>query len=467
MALAYEILLMRLFSIIQYHHFAYMIISLALLGYGASGTFLAFFRVRLLENYSLSLVINIIFFGITGLACYLGGQHLLINPDELLWQSSHWLKMFLLYLLLALPFFFGANCIALSLSQYRENISDVYAADLIGAGFGSLCVIGLLFLFLPQNTLLLLTGIILAIPVVALFELRAKLRIRSMLFLLPAALPFLLPAGWKDLAVSPYKGLSQQMRIQGSRVVEERSSPLGLLTVVENKKVPFRHAPGLSLQAEDEPPEQLGVFTDSDGLNVITRFPQDISELAYLDMATSALPYHLKKLQNVLILGGGTGTDILQALFFSVDDITAAELNPQVIDLVRTRPEFSGRLFERDKVHVHTGEARSFTTAAMETYDLIQVPFLDSFGSSAAGLYALNENYLYTVEAFREYINHLSRNGYLCLSRWLKLPPRDTLKLFATAVKALKDLGIPTPADHIVMIRSWQSGSLLIKKSPW
>jgi len=465
MALAYEILLMRLFSIIQYHHFASMIISLALLGYGASGTFITFFRKRLLQNFPLSLITNIVLFGITGVACYLGGQHLFINPDELIWQSRLWLKLFVLYLLLALPFFFAANCIALTFSQYRERISEVYGADLSGAGFGSLCIIGVLFIVLPQNGLLMLGSVILLIPVITLFELQAKAKILALPFLLLATIPFLLPPSWTKPAVSPYKGLSQQMRIRGSRVVEERSSPLGLLTVVENKKIPFRYAPGLSLKATVEPPEQIGIFIDNDSLSVITRFPKDSAKLAYLDMLTPSLPYHLQQIRNVLLLGTGTGSDILQALHFGVENISTVELNPQLIELVRERPDFSGRIMDRDNVHIHIGEARSFINASKDTYDLIQVPFLDSFGSSAAGLYALNENYLYTVEALKEYINHLSPNGYLCLSRWLKLPPRDTLKLFATAVEALKDLGVKVPGDHIAMIRSWQSGTLLIKRS--
>jgi spermidine synthase len=465
MALSYEILLMRLFSIVQYHHFAYMVISLALLGYGASGSFLTFFKQRLLQYFSVSLIANILLFGMTAVACYLGGQHLLFNPDEILWDNRHWLKLFALYLLLALPFFFAANCIALTFSQYRQRISEIYAADLFGAGLGSIFIIAMLFLAFPQKILLLLGSMILVIPAMAWLELRLKPRRWAFLFLVLAAIPLLLPSSWQVLAVSQYKGLSQQMRIQGSLVVEERSSPLALLTVVESSLVPFRYAPGLSLAAEIEPPEQLGIFMDGDALNVITRFPEDIKRLANLDMVTSALPYHLRQLQDILVLGGGAGSGILQALYFDVPDISAVELNPQVVELVRERAEFSGNLFNRDNVHIHIGEARSFVAASSKTYDLIQLPILDSFSSSAAGLYALNESYLYTIEALQEYIKHLAPSGYLSMSRWVKLPPRDTLKLFATAIEALKGLGVSNPESQLVMIRSWQSSSLLIKKS--
>jgi len=465
MALSYEILLMRLFSIVQYHHFAYMVISLALLGYGASGTFLVFFKQHLLRRFPLALICNIVLFGVTAVTCYLGGQHLLFNPDEIFWDNRQWLELFALYLLLALPFFFAANCIALTFSQYRQRISEIYAADLFGAGLGCILIIGLLFLFFPQKLLLLLGSMIFIIGAVAWFELGLMPRFRGLLFVGIAAIPFLLPTTWTDLTISPYKGLSQQMRIKGSRIVQEHSSPLAQLTVVENKLVPFRYAPGLSLTAELELPEQLGIYGDGDGLSVITRFPEDVSRLAYFDKFVSALPYHLNNAEDILILGAGTGSAVLQAVFYDVPNISAVELNPQVVQLVKDRAEFSGKLFDRENVHIHIAEARSFVAGSSKTFDLIQLPVLGSSGSSGAGLYALHENYLYTVEALQKYIIHLTPEGYLSMNCWLKLPPRDSLKLFAMAVEALRVLGVKEPENHLVMIRSWQSSTLLVKRN--
>jgi spermidine synthase len=464
LALSYEILLMRLFSIVQYHHFAYMIISLALLGYGASGSFLVFFRSRLMQMYPKALIGNIILFGITAVACYLGGQHLLINPDEILWNNRLWFKLFILYLLLALPFFFAANCIALTFLQFHRRISEVYAADLIGAGLGSVFIIVLLFWVFPQNGLLLLGSLILAVSAVAWLELRLRPVRWSFVFLAVAVAPFMLPGEWKELAISPYKGLSQQMRITGSRIVEQRSSPLALLTVVENNAVPFRHAPGLSLNAEVEPPEQIGIFIDGDGLSVINRYTQDLEKESYLDMVTTSLPYHLATLKSVLVLGAG-GSDILQALNSNAQEISVVELNPQITQLVRNRAEFSGNILDLKNVKLHTGEARSFIAGSAGTYDLIHLPILNPFGSSAGGLYGLNENYLYTVEAVQEYIRHLSSDGYLSISSWVRLPPRDSLKSFVTAIEALRRLGKDNPEKHLVMVRSWQTATLLIKKT--
>lgn len=467
LALGYEILLMRLFSIIQYHHFAYMIISLALLGYGASGTFMVFMRSRLLRFYGYSLVGNIVLFGITGVTCFLAGQHLQFNPEEILWNYHHWKKLAFLYVLLALPFFFAANCIALTFSRFAARISEVYAADLFGAGLGSLGGIALLFILFPSQALLVFGSLAFFVAAVACLEVREVPRTTAMLFVGAAFFFLFLPSPWSSLAISPYKGLAQQLQISGSRIIEQRSSPLALLTVVQNHKVPLRYAPGLSLNAMNELPEQLGVFMDADSLQVITRYPADRKHLSNLDMIDSALPYHLRQPQNVLILGAGTGTDILQAEYFAVGDIEALELNPQIIDLVRKRSEFSGSLMDHENVTLHIGEARGFVSQSVKQYDLIQLAAPGSFSSAAAGLHALNENYLYTREAVAEYLKKLSPSGYLCIKGWIKLPPRDTLKSIAIAVAALQQVDIRNSASHLVLIRSWQSTVLLIKRTPF
>jgi spermidine synthase len=276
----------------------------------------------------------------------------------------------------------------------------------------------------------------------------------------------MLPAAWTQLIISPYKELSQTLRITGSEVIAEYSSPLGLLSVVKNPVVPLRHAPGLSLKATQEPPTQLGVFTDADAMTVINANPggKNLEHFAYLDQLTSAVPYHLRHLRHVLILGAGGGSDVLQARFHGAEKIEAVELNPQMVDLIREDyKKFSGDLYNVNEIQVHTDEARGFVTGVQSQYDLIQVALLDAFNASSAGLYALNESYLYTVEALQEYLKHLTPGGYLAISRWVKLPPRDTIKLFATAVTALKHSGVKNIAQNIVLIRSWQTSTLLIK----
>ena len=462
-ALGYELLLMRLFSIIQWHHFAYMIISLALLGYGASGTFISIARPWLLRRYAAAYCGNLALFGLSAVLCFLLAQRLPFNAEEVLWDWRQPLYLAQLYLLLAVPFFFAANAIALALSRHTTAIARLYAADLLGAGLGSLLIIGLLFVLVPQMALQAIGIIGLLAALVATRELRLAPRWQLASMAGMTAL-LLLPANLLELQISPYKSLPQTLRINGTSVIGEYTSPLGLLSVVKSDAVPLRHAPGLSLYADSPIPEQLGVFTDADGMTAIDHNPKQ-THLDYLDQLTSALPYHLAEQRRVLVLGAGGGSSVQQALNHAVAHIDGVELNPQMVTLLqRDYADWSGQLYGRDGVQLHTADARGFVKGSRQNYDLIQLSLLDAWGASSAGLYALNENYLYTVEALQDYIARLAPGGYLAISRWIKLPPRDTLKLFATAVRALEAGGTRDPAAQLVLIRNWQTSTLLVKQ---
>ena len=236
--------------------------------------------------------------------------------------------------------------------------------------------------------------------------------------------------------------------------------------MVANRQVPLRHAPGLALTAPALPPPQLGLFVDGSALGAITRVRGNPGELAYLDWLTSALPYHLDGPEEVLVLGAGGGTQVLQALERRARRVTAVELNPQVVELIRGPfADYAGHLYDRPEVTVYSAEARSFVAGSDQRYDLIQVALLDAFGG--AGLHALNESYLYTVEALGEYLAHLKPGGMLAFTRWLRVPPRDGLKLFATAVSALEEVGVTEPGRRLVMIRGWKTTTLVIRNSPF
>ena len=199
------------------------------------------------------------------------------------------------------------------------------------------------------------------------------------------------------------------LEVMGTRVLAEASSPLGFVSVVDSPRVPFRHAPGLSLSAPREPPPQLALFTDGEGMSVLNRFDGRREPLEYLAYVTSALPYQLLDRPRVLVLGAGAGVDVLQALYHGAALVDAVELNPQVVALVQERfGEFTGRPYGARGVHLHLAEARQFAEAADARFDLIQLGLIDAFGASSAGLYALSESYIYTVEALQTYARRLA-----------------------------------------------------------
>jgi len=466
-ALAYEILLMRLFSIIQWHHFAYMMISLALLGYGASGTFLALSRRWLEGRFFAAYLVNAVAFGISAMVCFRLAQVVPFNALEVLWDAQQPLWLMLIFSLLLLPFFCAANCICLAFSQYSEQLHRVYCFDLTGAGIGAAAIIGLLFIVPPSTALQAVAALGLVSAAVAWQECGARPRWPALVLLLVAAL-LLLPCAGFSLQVSQFKGLSQSLRVLGAEQIDQRSSPLGQLTTVRNLSVPFRHSPGLSLNTPGPIPAQLGLFTDADSLSTLTRFDGELEKFAYLDYLSSALPYHLLDKPAVLVLGAGGGAEVLQALYLEASHIDAVELNPQVVELVNQQfAAFTGGLYNLPQVTLHISEARGYVAASSSRFDLVQVALLDSFSASSAGLYALSENYLYTLEAFAQYLQRLQPGGILSITRWTKTPPRDGLKIFATAVETLRLAGVAEPGRQLVMIRSWNTSTLLVKNEPF
>ena len=476
--IAYEITLVRLFSIAQWHHFAHMIISLALLGFGASGTVISLTQHWLMGSQSKSGEVGQRFhntYAICGLlysigvvGCFVLHQYVPFNPLMLVWQPSQILSIFALYLILSFPFFFGAICIGLALLQFAGNVNRLYFFDLFGSGIGAVGVIVTMYLIPPAQNLTLISAVgFCAVLIVSWRNWRVWQQRRVVLIagLAVAFIGYLLfnPI---SIRISPYKGLSSTLNFPDAQLLNERHSPLGTLHVVRSDLI--RAVPGLSLKTQHPVQPQLGVFTDADGMTAITNFSNNLSKIAYLGDTTSALAYHLIGRPRVLVLGAGGGGDVLSALYHGAASVDAVELNPQILELVaKEYSDFAGHIYAPDSpypVQVHVAEARGFVRSTAKRYDLIQIALLDSVSASAAGTHALSESYLYTVESITDLYQHLAPGGIISITRWLKTPPRDMIRLFATTVEALEQIAGTDSAQQLAMIRGWRTGTLLIKK---
>ncbi|HVT44607.1 MAG TPA: SAM-dependent methyltransferase [Thermoanaerobaculia bacterium] len=464
--LAWEILLIRLFTIVDWHHFAFLVISLALLGYGVSGTLLALARAPLLRQFDAATAGFAALFAMTSIGGFLISQRIELNSLEIVWSGRQMAILFFLYLLFAVPFLCTATALGLTMVRFGEHSGGIYRADLIGAGAGALGVTLLLFVVHPLSCLQFigLAGLFAA----TLFASRtlgtAGITAAGLVSigLVVAVRPLLFP-----LRVSQFKELSQTLRIPGARVLEERVSPLALLSIVESEEVPFRFAPGLSLGFAGEIPKQIGVFSDASGMTPITRYDGTPESVSHLGEMTAAAAYRLRPSPpgRVAVLGAGGGSEVLSALIHGARAITAVELNPQTIDLMTGRyAEFSGHLYTDPRVKVVTAEARQFLRESPDRWDLIQIALVDSFGASGAGLHALSASHLYTVEAIEEMLSRLAPEGLLVITRWMQLPPRGTVKLLATAIVALEQIGA-RPAENLALVRSWNTATLIVKRS--
>ena len=465
-ALAYEVLLIRLFSIVHWHHFAFMVISIALLGYGVSGSFITVCRRWLLAHYDTVFIGNVLLFGVSSVACFITVQQLPFNTLEILWDSSQWQRLFASYLLLTLPFFFVANALALSMMRFHRQIPQIYGIDLIGAGFGALSVMLLLQWYAPDLLLRILgiSGIVAAL--FALPRLAGRSRRLSLSLLLLCLLSIVItPQSWLDLRLSQYKGLAQTLLIKDTTLLLSHSSPVSQTDVVQSPLVPFRYAPGLSLQSPSGPPEQMAVFRDGDQMTAIDHVTGSAA-LAYQDYMSSALPYHVHASpQAVLVLGSATGAAILQARLHQVPRIDAVEPDGELSRLIsEVFADYIGWRTLQHGVTLHTLSARGFA-ASENKYDLVVMGPAGGSSGGSAGVYELTTSYDTTVEALQSYLKLLAPDGLLTITLWSSNPARGNLKLFDTAVIAMRQSGIEHPENNIAWIRSWNTVTLLLKNS--
>jgi hypothetical protein len=464
--LGYEVALTRILSIAEWHHFAYMIISVALLGFAASGTVVALLGRRLDRCR-----VNGFRAGALVLVVALPGSNALVQAIpfetfELLVRPGQWGWLCLLYGVLAIPFFFVSWCILLGFLIESDRVGRVYFASLLGSGLGAVGVVGLMLVAPPSHLASLLT-----ILVVAAFLL--SLSSRSLIVWLAGLGVAGLAAaliGAPAIRVSQYKGLSYALDLPDARVVETVWSPLSVLTAVSSTYI--RETPGqiagYPMHELGELPEQAGLYFDADAVSPVHRFDGSLDPFAFLDYVTSALPYQALERPRTLVIGAGGGTEVLNALQHGASHVTALELDPNVFRLVNgALAEFSGGLYSRPEVTPVVAEGRGWLEGNDGApFDLIQISLLDSFNASAAGVRAVSESYLYTIEAVGLYLNRLSRDGVLAITRWLRTPPRDAIKMFATLVETAERAGIDDPGRHLAMVRSWNTATLLLSRSP-
>jgi hypothetical protein len=470
-AIAYEILLLRILSIIQWGHFAALVISLALLGYGASGVLLTASRDWLAQNHPArwqNLFVALASgFGVLMLVCVTAAQGVDFNPLALVWEPAQMLHLLHLFLLLAIPFLLAATAIGLALTFNRHVIGGLYGVDLLGAGAGALGVLGIMYLATPMTSLRIIAVLASLAAAASLWGWRQRAP-HKLLWLLP--LSSLLaasfwPRDWQRLRLSEFKPLHKVLLAPDTEVVVETHSPLAMLSVVRSPTIPFRYAPGLSLGFAGELPEQLAIFTDGGSMAVIDKVEKSLQELDYLDYLPSAAPYWLRARPSVLVLGAvGTG-DLLLALRHSASNVRVVEANPQVVDLLLDpRNGLVSEWLGRPPIAFEIGEARSFLYSDQDTYDLIHVPLAGSMGGADSGSRALGVSYLFTTQSLMALLGRLNPGGILAINLWLRVPPRENLRLFATATEALRQSGAQDPGARMAQIRGWGTVTTLVKQ---
>lgn len=449
----FEISLTRLFSISLWYHYAFMVISIAMLGIGFAGTVLAVFPRRSGTAFAVSPALA----GISMLLCYAASHFIAFDPVKFSWDRTQIFFVALYCIVLSIPFFFSGMLIASAFSLHSERAGALYGSDLIGAATGSLAALLLLNAAAPEYTvlsasLLCLTG--------AFIIGGRKAKAASVLCIFINLLMFAIQPVFFKVTMSPYKSLPLYLTFPGAEHLKTYYSSYSQIDVFKSPAVRF--APGLSLLYSDPLPDQIGLAADGDKIDVITD-ARDRASLKFLEFIPAAAAYETGKKTDVLIIDAGGGLHALVAKYYGSDRIDKVEDNPKIVNVVRDHyDEFSGRIFESS---TWTGYGRSFLQSHKEKeYDVID---LSMTGTSVSGIFGISENYRLTVEAFRQYLSSLRRDGMLSVTLYLIPPPRPEFRILSTLVTALEQTGEKDVMLRFAAIRSWDSITILVKRSPF
>ena len=461
--IAYQVAIIQLLSYVQWYHYANMVISIAMLGFGAAGTLLSLNRNWLLKHSDTMLPLLMMLCGLSMMSAIEFSRSSFARFDSylLFTDRMQWIKLLLNSLFYFIPFLLGALALGIVFIKHVHEIGSYYFSNLVGSGAGALVAAVLAWYFLPASFPLVMALIAIAS---SLFVIRGIKHWHLIVLAFPIVIILFYrinkPA---DLKLSQYKSLSKTMNLPSSRIILQKPGPFGLVQVAAADAL--RYAPGLSLAFDKEIPIIKALFNNGDWYGPLDSWHAKDS-FHILDYTTMALPYILKKRNTVLVLNAGAGLHISQALHHGAKQTDAVEPHGGIYRLLlHELADDNHSLCYRPGVKMYNTEPRSFLSAAIKKYDLIQLPVTSSFGGGV-GLYAMREEYSLTKEAFLKMWNLLEEDGVISITTWMDYPFRNSLKIMATLAEALNDAGITDHQSHLAAVRSWGTVTFILKKSP-
>ncbi len=440
-----------------------MVISIALLGFGAAGTVLSLAKKFFIEKAELILPGLMTLSGLAmALSVSVAQTEALRFDSYLLFADySHLWKLLTTYLLFFIPFFLGALAIGIIFIKYIDRIGVLYFANMVGSGLGGVAAVILMWIFFPEKLPAVIGTMALAAGVIIVpreqrnsFTFIVAITVAVLVFM------YMTPA---KLQLSEYKSLSKTLNLPDSKIILKESSPYGLIDIVSTPYL--RYAPGLSIKYPGAVSVENAAFNNGDWIGPLISSKSD--SLNYLFSTTESLPYVTAERKSVLILGAGTGRQVMTALLNNAESITSVEQNKALTNLLEVKLASKVDYILKDKsVRPQNISPRTFILSTKQKFDLIMLPVIDSFGGSS-GMYSLQEQYLLTTESFNEMLNALNRNGVVCISTYIDYPYRNPIKILATFAEVFEKREIENPEKYIAAIKNWNTITFLIKKDPF
>jgi hypothetical protein len=453
-ALLLELALTRLFSVVLFYHFAFLAISIALLGLAVGGVF-AYLSQPFLAKFETRRLAAAICVS-NGVLVLLALEMIVHVPVSLELSWNNFGKLTEIYLAAALPFLCAGVTFSVIFAREPRLIPQLYGADLAGGAAACLALVPLLNWIGGPNTVLF-AGLTMLLAA-AVWAPTGTIR-RTML--LSAAVMAVILA-------SNYSGrLIDVIYAKGQR--HDRSTGLEYVRWNAISRV---EVDGYSNGAKN-------IVIDADaGTAVMNVDPHGWRGTAWERNLMGSAPAVVNVLRpggEFAIIGPGGGVDVLRAVANGSPSVTGIEINPIIANnIMRGRyADYAHHLYEIPEVHMKVSDGRSFIRNSPDRYDVVQMTLVDTWASTAAGAFALSENNLYTVEAFQEYFEHLRPDGLIAITRWEFKQPREALRVVSVAMESLHRLGISNPARHFIAISEGdldQDGIpvvVIAKKSPF
>ena len=466
--LGFEVALMRLLLVASWHHFAFLVISVALLGFGASGTALCFVRGWAVPRGERVLFGLVLAAAAAMPLCAAVAQHIPIEarlaPGMAWGQAASWLGF---WAVLFVPFFLGAAAVGLALMLAPAQAGVVYAANLLGSAAGAILAPLLMALVPPAWLPVMMGGLALAgaagcVPV----EPRRSARLALCVAVVGGV------AGWllvdrPHVRPDPYKrsALMQRLVEQGS--VERVAARYGPRAVVEAYRGGVLH--DIPFLAVGESPPAVTVLL-SDGHTAGSVIDVGTPEAAgVMDRTLMAFPYGLVAVRPRVALLGETGmTNVWLAARHDAERINVVQPDANVIRLLRgPLRDAGGVVLDLAGAAVIEAEPRHFLARTGHRYDLIQLSVLESSAAGSGGVGGLAEDHLVTVEGISSCLDALEPGGMLAVTRGIQIPPRDNVKLLAIVSEALRRRGAEEPGRHVVIVRDYLAVCTVVKAEPW
>lgn len=431
-ALVLELSLTRLFSVILFYHFAFLAISIALLGLGAGGVVAYLQRDRLARRSTREL----------GAACSMASaisiamvlEIVLHVPVSLDLSGANFLRLTVIYLVSAAPFFLTGLLCSAVYAREAARIPIIYAADLGGGALACLALVPLLDKLGAPNAIFFAA---LAHASAAAVWSPAKSSRRRALILSAALIALIgANAAWDLVDVVYAKGV----RLSSIEKVE-----FVRWNAISRVEVDLKHD------------GSRWIVIDADANSALMNAPPHAWQGVWernLMSASSAVVNVIRPRGDYAVIGPGGGVDVLRAVANGSPSVFGIEINPIITnDIMRGRyANYSYHLYQLPNVHIRVSDGRSFVRGTRRQFDVIEMTLVDTWASTAAGAFALSENYLYTVEAFEQYFEHLRPDGMVAVTRWEFKQPREALRIVSVAMEALHKLGVADPANHFMVI---------------